>query len=158
MTLRRKKTTVINTGTEKDIYIPRIKWTQNPDILSVIRLNRKQNHLEILHASISSDKVEKVYEEKNETYIEVNDDLTYFKDGKHFLLSSERDGFRHFYLYEMNGKLSKQITKGAWEVDHFAGVDEQQKLLYYTSTEDSPLERYLYQVGLNGKNKKENYI
>jgi dipeptidyl-peptidase-4 len=149
------KTTMINTGSFKDNYIPRMKWTKNPDLISIQRLNREQNHLELLHASVSSGKAEVVYNEKNDSYIEINDDLTYFNDGQSFLLTSEKDGYRHIYLYAMDGKLKQMITRGPWEVSKFLGVDERNKQIYYTSTEVSPMERYLYCIDYAGENKKQ---
>lgn len=148
-------TSPINTGEEKDNYIPRVKWTHDPDLLSILRLNRNQNHLEVLHASMASGKVSVAYEEKNYTYIEVNDDLTYLNDGKSFLISSEKNGFRHLYLYGMDGKQINAVTVGNWEVDKVMGVDENKKRIYFTSAEISSLERYLYSIDYTGKSKKQ---
>ena len=149
------KTITINTGTEKNNYIPRVKWTQNSDLLSIQRLNRKQNHFEVLHASISTGKVYTAYEEKNNTYVEITDDLTYLKNGKSFLLTSEKDNYRHIYHYTLEGKLINAVTKGDWEVGDFLGADEQKNLIYFTSAEISPLERYLYSIDFLGKSKTQ---
>ncbi|MBX9852594.1 MAG: S9 family peptidase [Cytophagaceae bacterium] len=153
--LENKKTQQVETGEGKDIYFPRIKWANHPDLLSIQRLNRLQNHFEIIHANVSSGEKSVVYEEKNSSYVEITDDLTYLKDGKYFVITSEKNGYRHLYRYDMKGKLVNQITKGNWEMDKFLGIDEKTQHIYYTSTEVSPLERHLYSIQSSGKNKKK---
>jgi dipeptidyl-peptidase 4 len=144
----------IDTGKEGDIYIPRVKWSED-NRLAVFKMNRYQNELNILLVSDNAAEIKTIYTEKNKTYIEINDDLTFLKDKKHFLISSERDGFRHLYKYDLSGKLIAQITKGNWEVSKFLGADEGKGLVYFTSAEISPLERYLYSIDLDGKSKKK---
>lgn len=149
----------VDIGASTDIYIPRIYWTQNPDLLSVERLNRLQNKLEILHANASTGATSLILTDESDTYIDFTfcDDLTYLKDGSGFLYSSEKDGYKHFYLHAMNGKLIRQITKGSFEAVDFVGLDENSKtpILYYTSTEVSPLELHFYQIDIKGKNKQK---
>jgi len=142
-------------GPETDQYIPRIKWTHNPGILGIIRMNRLQNRLDILLAVPRTGYSQVVYTEENERYIsEVTDDyLTFLSDGKRFLINSEKDGYNHFYLYDLNGKLLNQITRGEWEVHDFLGLDENRDMLYYTSSEESPLRRDVYRIRLDGKRK-----
>lgn len=153
--LRNDQKIKLDLGEEGDIYIPRVYWTQDPSILSIVRLNRLQNKLEILHTDLTSGETTPVLTEESRTYVDINftDDLTYLKDNKHFVRTSEKDGYKHIYLHKMNGDVLRQITKGNWEVDQFLGIDEKRNLLYYTSTEVSPLERHLYAIGINGKNK-----
>lgn len=155
--LRDNKTVSMNLGDEKDIYIPRIYWTKSEFTLSIVRMNRLQNKLEILHGDTRSGNTNIVLIEESNTYIDINfiDDLTYLNDQKHFIRTSEKDGFKHLYLHKMDGSLVRQITKGDWEVDQFLGVDEKKQLIYYSSTAVSPLERHLFVVGLNGKNVKQ---
>jgi len=136
-------------------YFPRIKWTSDADVLSIISLNRSQNNYSILNYNAPNKKIKTIYEERNNTYVEVNDNLYYLKNGKGFLLTSEKDGYRHVYHYDNDGKLINQITKGNWEVDKFFGVDEKTGTLYYTSTEESPIQRHLYKISIRGENKKK---
>lgn len=147
------KTTKLDVGPEQDQYIPRILWTQTPDLLSVRRMNRLQNKLEILHANAKTGQSQVVLTDTDKAYVEVNDDLRYLQGGKEFLFSSEKDGYRHLYLYTMGGKLVRQLTKGPWEITSIDGFDEKKGLVYYTSTEASPLQRHLYRVDLKGKGK-----
>ena len=144
------------TGLETDIYLPRIQWTQNPNRLSIRRLNRLQNKLDLLHVNATTGAATTVLTEQSPTYVdlEFTDDLTYLRDGKSFLWSSERSGYKHLYRYDMSGKLIGPVTTGKYEVANVSGVDEKQNTVYYTSTEVSPLERHLYRIELNGQNKQ----
>src|SRR5688572_8019861 len=140
-------------GQEKDQYIPRVIWTTDNNLLSIRKMNRLQNTLEILHANANTGASKVVLTEKDKAYVEITDDLTYLKDGKHFMMSSEKDGYRHLYLYDMKGKEQKQITKGNWEISSVLGFDEKNNTVFYTSTEVSPMTRQLYRISLKGKNK-----
>ncbi len=88
--------------------------------------------------------------EKDQYWINISDDLHFFKDNNRFLWSSERTGYRHLYLYGLDGKEIAQLTKGDWEVNHVDAVDEAKGIVYFTSTEKSPTERHLYRVALDG--------
>jgi dipeptidyl-peptidase 4 len=140
-------------GSNKDIYIPRVMWTKDANTLSIRRMNRLQNHLEILHMNALTGGLALVLSEKSNTYIDINDHLTYLNDKRHFIHVSEANGYNHIYLYTNEGKLVRQISKGNWEVTSFMGIDEKTKTLFYQSTEVSPLERHLYSVSLDGKKK-----
>ncbi|SNR74148.1 S9 family peptidase [Hymenobacter mucosus] len=147
------KTTRMDVGAETNQYIPRILWTQTPNLLSIQRLNRLQNKLEILHADATTGKTRVVLTDTDPAYVDVTDDLRYLEGGKEFLFTSEKDGYRHLYLYAMNGKLVRQLTKGNWEITNIDGFDEKKGLVYFTSTEASPLQRHLYRVDVKGKGK-----
>lgn len=153
--LESQSTITIDAGSEKDQYIPRIKWTQDPGILSFIRLNRHQNHFELMLADVRSGKASLLYEEKNKYYVDINDDLTFLKNHKGFILSSEQDGYKHLYHYDMKGKLIRQLTRGQWEVQRFYGINEQAGILYYTAFEDHPTRTHLYAVRLNGTRRQK---
>lgn len=150
------KKTQAPTGSETDIYLPRIQWTKNANLLSIRRLNRLQNKLDLLHVNATTGQATTVLTEESPTYVdlEFTDDLTYLRDGQSFLWSSERSGYKHLYLYDMAGKLRRPVTEGNYEVANVAGVDEKNSTVYYTSTEVSPLERHLYRTGLDGQNKQ----
>jgi dipeptidyl-peptidase-4 len=153
--LATQKTSKIDIGTETNIYIPRITWTNDNNILSVQRMNRLQNKLELLFADATTGVTKVILTEQNTTYIDITDDLTFLEKNKGFIWSSEKDGFNHFYYYDFTGKLINQITKGNWDVMEFKGFDEISKTLYYTSTETSATDRDLYAVSLDGKKKKK---
>lgn len=150
------KTIKADIGTETDIYIPRIRWTTDAGKLAIIRLNRLQNKLEVLYADAQTGSTKVIYTDENKYYIgeETLDDLTFSKDGKYFLITSEKDGYRHIYLYKTDGAFVKQLTKGSWDVAGFIGFDDAKKICYYSSNEDSPIRTGLYSVSLKGKKKK----
>jgi dipeptidyl-peptidase 4 len=148
----------VDIGKETDQYIPRIRWTNDANTLSLNRLNRLQNRMEILHADAGTGKTDVILTEESKTYVDVEnfaDDIYYLSDNKSFVMSSEKDGFKHLYLYEITGKLIRQITTGNWEVADFYGIDEKSKTLYFTSTEMSNTERQLFSISLDGKLKKQ---
>lgn len=142
-------------STFKEEYIPRIKWTNYDNRLVVYTLNRHQNELKFyaVNPNNVSDK-EIIYSEKNKYYIDINDNITFLKDQNEFLYTSEKSGYNHIYCHNVDKNKSKQITKGEWEVTNLHGVDEENKIIYYTSAENSPLERNLYRISMNGRGKK----
>ncbi|MBQ9362650.1 MAG: S9 family peptidase [Bacteroidaceae bacterium] len=139
---------------ESDGYIPRIQFTGTDDKLMVLTLNRHQNQLDFYLADARSTTANLILREKNAAYV---DELTYrsldFR-GSQFVLLSERDGYRHLYLYNANGQLVKQLTKGGFEVCDYYGHDAAGKNFYYASNEGSPLEQYIYKVDISGKRTK----
>ena len=140
----------MNTGENTDIYIPRVNWLTDSKHLAIQRLNRAQNVLELLVADVASGEARPVLTEKDPYWINVSNDLHFLKDGKRFLWSSQRSGYRHLYLYDLEGKELAQLTKGEWEVTGIDAVDENKGLVYFTGTAQSPLERHLYRVSLDG--------
>ncbi len=149
-----KKTTKMNTGEQTDQYIPRIKWSLDPQKLAIQRLNRLQNHLEILLSDANTGDFEIIYDETNEYYIDITDNLTFIPGDSKFLITSESDGYNHIYLYNIDGTMSKQLTTGKWDVTSIYGFDSDKGLIYYQSAESSPLNRDIYKVSLKGKKIK----
>ncbi len=137
-----------------DVYYPRIKWTQDPNQLCITKMNRLQNEVTLLLANATTGETYNLYKEVNKYYVALHDNLTFLKDGKHFIWTSEISGFNHIFLHDMSGKVVRSLTRGDWEVTNFYGIDEEKGLLYYQSTERSPLERQVYVVDLEGNNKK----
>jgi dipeptidyl-peptidase-4 len=147
------KTVNVDLGTNTDIYIPRLQFTNNDEVLSVQRLNRLQNKLELLFVNAQNGSAKVIYADSAKTYVDVTDDLTFVSD-KGFIISSERDEYNHLYAYDLTGKLIKQLTSGPWDVIAFKGYDPKTNNLFYTSTENGAINRDLYSVKLDGKNKK----
>ncbi|HTM49238.1 MAG TPA: S9 family peptidase [Bryobacteraceae bacterium] len=138
-------------GETRGYLLARVDWLPTGQGLAVQRLNRIQNRLELLLADPSSGSASLLLREQDPYWINVTDTYRFLKDGKRFLWSSERDGFRHLYLYSLDGKLASTVTRGEWEVTSLAGVDEAARMVYYVSTAKSPLERHLYRAGFDGK-------
>lgn len=155
--LEKQETKAMDVGPETDQYIARIKWTANPEQLSMVRLNRLQNKLDILLADAKTGKSEVLYTEENKYYIEEpNDDYPiYTADGKHFIITSEIDGYNHIYLYSMDGKLVSQLTKGTNEVRSVYGYDAKKKRIYYNAYDNSPLRSAVCWISTNGKKQEK---
>lgn len=148
------KTYPVDCGKETDQYIPRMLWTNTPGVLSFVRMNRLQNKYELLLADASNGSSRVIFTEENKTYIEITGEVTFTKDGKNFFRISDKSGYNHIYMYDINGAQTSQITSGNWDVDAFKGYDETSKTVYYTSSETSPTQRNLYCIGIDGKGKK----
>jgi dipeptidyl-peptidase-4 len=125
----------IDLGNEFE-YIPRIKWTNDPEILSIQRMNRHQSHLDLLLANVVTKKVKVIHTEKRDTYIDITDDLTFLGDNTSFIWSSDKDGYNHIYHYSLKGKLIKQVTSGEWDVRSYIGYDEQTNRIFYIGSEN----------------------
>ncbi|MBK9465768.1 MAG: DPP IV N-terminal domain-containing protein [Chitinophagaceae bacterium] len=124
-----------------DIYIPRIKWTQDDNSLVVFWMNRHQNELKLLLTNAKSGDSKPLYQEKNKYYIDINDDWQFTKDGKSYLFTSEKNGFNHIYMNSLDGKIQTQISKGNYEVTEINGVDEVNKRVFYTMAYPRPMDR-----------------
>lgn len=148
------KTLKLDIGSQNDQYIPRIQWTQNPNVLAVMRMNRLQNKMEILLADAIDGDLSTLYTETDEAYVEVPDTWMFLKDGKQMLITSERDGYNHIYLYGLDGGLVRQITSGDFDVVAVSAVDEKSGVVYFTSHEDGAINKSLYMVSLKDKNPK----
>jgi len=147
-----KTATVPLSTTYNDFYIPRIKWTNDANVLSAQYMNRHQNKLDLWLINPEKGNANLVLSETDDAYVDVTDNLTFLEDNS-FLWTSERDGFNHLYHYSKTGQLKKQITKGAWEVTAYYGYNESENAIYYQSVENGSINRDVYSVRLNGKRK-----
>ena len=143
------KTVKMDTGSETDIYLPRIAWTKDANILAIQRLNRHQNHLEILAADASTGKSRMFYDETNDYYIDITDNWHFLEDGKTFLMTSEKSGYNHIYLCNLDGKQAKQLTSGSWDVTEVYGFNG--KEVYFQAAKNTPVDRQIYAVDLKGQ-------
>lgn len=149
------ETKSINIGSDTDIYIPRIQWTNTDNALSISRLNRLQNNFELLIADPATGETKTIYTESNKYYIDITDDLHFISSKKEpnqgFILTSESDGFKHIYYYNMQGELLKKLTDGSWDVDHILGFDSKKKTVYFNAAKNTAINREVYAVDLRGK-------
>ncbi len=155
--LSNKQTKKMKIGDQSDIYIPRIKWTQQDNQLCIYLLNRLQNKLELMYADTETGKTNIFLTEENERYIDEKyfDDLSFLSDHKHFIYLSEKDGFSHLYLYTIQGKEIRALSSGAFDVTQFIGYDETNQLVFYQAAAVSPSQREIYSVNLKGKKTKK---
>jgi len=145
-----------------DGYLPRIYWTAKAETLAVVHLNRRQNQLKLFFCDAISGSAQLIMEEQSDTWIDVFDffaginHLFFFpQDLEQFFWVSDRNGWSHVYRYNYQGKLLNQVTQGDWEVVRVEAVEPKRQMIYYTSTEDSPLERHLYSIDFKGRNKRK---
>jgi dipeptidyl-peptidase-4 len=148
----------LDPGEAGEFYIPRVYWTSRPDTLAVVTLNRPQNTVKLYFFDVKTGGKRLVFTQTSDTWIDVFDfyanvqDLMSFPAGRaEFLWISDRDGWQHIYRYDYSGKLLGQVTRGRWSVSRIEGTDSPRGIIYYTSTEASPLERQLYAIGFDGK-------
>ncbi|MDB2632603.1 alpha/beta fold hydrolase, partial [Flavobacteriaceae bacterium] len=136
-----------------DFYIPRIKWTNDAKILSAQYINRHQNELDLWAINADNNTASILLTETDKAYVDITDNLTFLKDNS-FIWTSEKDGYNHIYHYDKNGKLKRQVTKGDWEVTAYYGYDKKTDRIFYQSVENGSINRDVYSIGLNGKNKQ----
>ena len=141
-------------GEPRDALLARVVWSPGSQSILAERLNRVQNKLDLLFADISTGASHVLLHEEDPQWINVTGEPKFLAGGKQFIWTSERSGFRHLYLYDVDGKLEKQLTSGNWEVENVLSIDETRRRVLFISTEDSPTERQLYAVGLDGANKQ----
>tara|TARA_B100000795_G_scaffold74419_1_gene52785 strand:+ start:43817 stop:45994 length:2178 start_codon:yes stop_codon:yes gene_type:complete len=147
------RTSNVDLSAYNTYYIPRIKWTMDTNVLSVQTTNRKQNVVDLIFVDTYNNETSLVHQEKDDAYVDITDDLTFFEDNS-FIWTSERDGWNHIYHFNKNGKLKNQITKGAWEVTNYYGYDPMSNTVFYQSTENGSINRGVYSVDVKGTNKK----
>ncbi len=148
-----KNATKINLDKYNDFYIPRIKWTNDANELSAQIINRHQNNLDLLFVNGTTGTTKVILNEKDKAYVDITDNLTFLADNS-FIWSSEKDDFNHLYHHDKSGKQISQITKGNWEVTSYYGLNEATKTIFYQSVENGSINRDVYSISLNGKNKK----
>lgn len=136
-------------------YIPRLNWSTTAKHLILQTMNRHQSSLKYhLFDCTGKKPIHKViFEEKSDTYIDVDDNLLILKDGKTILRTSEADGYNHIYKLDFDGKAT-QITKGNWDVIEFLGIDDDNKTIYYSSAELSSIKKAVYAINIDGTNKR----
>ncbi|MDR6299489.1 S9 family peptidase [Mesonia maritima] len=135
-------------------YLPRIKWTNNENLLSVQALNRHQNNLDLIIVNAEENSSNIILNETDPAYIDITDNLTFLNDNS-FIWTSEKDGWNHIYHYDKNGKLLDQVTRGQWEVTDYYGFDPKTGRIYFQSTENGSINRDIFSIRANGKNKAQ---
>ncbi|WCM43116.1 S9 family peptidase [Flavobacterium sp. CBA20B-1] len=144
----------VTLNAETAYYIPRIKFTNNTNVLSVQTLNRHQNQLNLLFVDANSGKTSTILTEKDKAYVDITDNLTFLNDNS-FIWTSEKDGYNHIYHYNNDGSLKKQVTNGNWEVTNYYGYNKSNETIYYQSVENGSTKRDVYSIQLNGSGKKQ---
>jgi dipeptidyl-peptidase-4 len=142
----------VPTNSNADNYIVRPIWKQDGTELTFRRLNRQQNHLELLSYSLSTKTTRIILEEREDAYINLHDNFIQLANNESFIWTSEVDGFNHIYHYNFNGNLVQQITEGEKPVGSIVYVDEEDQKIYYTAYTNMGLESHFYVVDFDGEN------
>ena len=152
--IKSKVTRKMQVPLDADGYIPRIRFTQDPNKLAIITLNRHQNRLDMYFGDPRSTVCKQVLRDESDAYIKegVFDNIIFYPENFSFV--SEKSGYNHLYWYSMGGNLIKQVTSGNYEVKEFLGWDADDNSFYYISNEESPLRQAVYQIDRKGKKTK----
>ncbi len=138
----------IDLGENKDIYIPRVNWTKNSNQVTYQWQSRDQKTLKLIKVDWPSMQQTNLLTETSDTWINLHEDLYFLNDEKHFIWVSERDGYKHIYLYQMDGKLVRQLTQGEWVIDGIEHINQESGIIYFTGRKDTAVERHLYSVAI----------
>ncbi|PKP44507.1 MAG: S9 family peptidase [Bacteroidetes bacterium HGW-Bacteroidetes-13] len=150
--LNNQKTSQVDLSDYNDFYIARIGWTKEDNTLATLILNRHQNQVDLLFVDGNTAEKRRILRETDKAYIE-QPEMPPFLDDNSFIWTSERDGFNHLYHFDKSGKLLNKLTEGNWDVTSFYGFDPKSKRVFYQSVENGSINRDIYSVKLNGKNK-----
>ena len=145
------KTIALKTEGPKDQYLTNISWSPDEKYIFIAVLNREQNHMWLnQYDIITGNKVRTLFEEKGNKYVEPLNPLTFIPGrANEFVWWSQRDGYMHLYLYNTNGKLIRQLTKGNWIVNELIGINKDANEFIITATKESPLEKHTYALNWN---------
>jgi len=155
------ETTWMDSGKDTDVYLARVQWLPDSRRLAIERLNRAQNQLDLLLCDATNGASSTILSDTDKYWINIADDLYFFSDDNRFLWSSERTGFRHFYLYDIAGHQLEQLTSGNWGITGNGGfgpgasshpaVDEAHGFLYFVSNKDDVRDAQVYRLSLADK-------
>lgn len=148
--LKNNKTVWLNTGEPKEQYLTNISWSPDEKYIFIAHLNRDQNHMELKRYDVfSGNYISTLFEEKHEKYVEPENPMIFLPNSNDlYLWFSERDGWKHLYLYSLKNGFIKQLTKGTWDVTRFEGFDKEGKNIFISCTKDSPIERHAYKINI----------
>ncbi|MDG2455655.1 MAG: DPP IV N-terminal domain-containing protein [Bacteroidia bacterium] len=147
---------VIKTEGDSEQYLTNVSWSPDNKYILIAVINREQNHMWLnMYAAETGVFIRTLFEERNDRYVEPEHPAVFLKnDPTKFIWWSERDGYNHLYLYDLEGNLIKQLTKGNWVVTAYHGMSTDESRLFITATKETPLERHLYSVDINNGKMK----
>ncbi|MBD3586965.1 S9 family peptidase [Salinimonas sp. HHU 13199] len=148
--IKTKERQWVDLGKEKDIYLARGKWMPDSQTFTYQWQSRDQQKLELRAYNVQSESQKTLLTETSDTWVNLHDDLHFLKQCNQFIWASEKDGFKHLYLFGQDGKLARQLTSGNWVVEKVRAIDEDKGVIYFTGRKDTPLESHLYSVTLDG--------
>ncbi|HEX6042489.1 S9 family peptidase, partial [Longimicrobium sp.] len=146
------ETTWMDTGTDPEALLVKMEWAASPAELVIQRMNRIQNRVDVLMADAGTGRSRALFTETAPEWLDVSDNvLAWVNGGRQFIWSSDRDGWQHLYLYNRDGSVARQLTRGAWEVTEFLGADERGGWIYFGAAEEGPMQRHVYRARMDGR-------
>ncbi len=143
------------TGEAHDSYIPRMEWAANSAEVLIQHLNRQQNQLNLYLGDITSGITNRIFVEKDESWIDIHDSLQWLDDGARFTWLSDRDGWRHIFSISRDGHKIENLTPGSFDVISVLKIEQTSGWVYYIASPDNPTQRYLYRSHLDGSGEIE---
>lgn len=148
------KKSKVNLDNFKNYYIPNVFQTANPDEIVLITSQRTQNASDVLKVNTKTGQATKLFTESDDKWIDTDNVTLEFLEDNSFLWASERDGFRHLYWYDKDGKLKKQVTKGNWEVTEYYGYNPKSQEIFVQTTEKGSINKVVSKINIqNGKSQ-----
>ncbi|GAA0712456.1 S9 family peptidase [Dokdonella soli] len=144
------RTQWIDLGADADIYLARVDWLPDAKRVSFQRESRDQRRLDLIAVEVGTLRQQLLLTETSRTWINLHDDLRFLKHEDAFVWASERDGYKHLYVYGLDGGLRRALTRGDWEVDKLLALDEKNGKAYFASNRDDPLQQQVYVTRLDG--------
>ena len=148
------QTIYLQAGDPTDRYFTNISWSPDSKTIYMFELNRDQNDCRLVsYDAMTGERKAELYRETHEKYVEPQHPIVFLPwDATKFIMQSQRDGYNHLYLYNSDGKLIRQLTKGPWVVMELVGFNTKAKSIIYASNEASPIQRNIFAVNVkNGK-------
>mgnify|MGYP002078646888 FL=1 len=142
------KTTPLNLGSFKNYYIPNVYKTAKADEIMLITSDRVQNASDVLKVNTKTGNIMKLFTESDDKWVDTDNVTLEFLADNSFIWGSERDGNRHLYWYDQNGKLKKQITKGNWEVTDYYGFNPKTKEVLVQTTEKGSINKVVSKINI----------
>jgi len=140
-------------------YLGEVDWAGNSDELLVEKLSRFRDEREFLLADVRTGAIRRIFHESDPAWVIAsygkNAGLTWIRDGQAFIVLSEKDGWRHAYVYSRDGKELDLLTPGQYDIIERAVVDEEEGWFYYYASPDNATQKYLYRVRLDGTAEPE---
>jgi len=142
--------TWFDVAAEEDFYVSKMEWAASSDEVVIQRLNRHQNQLDVLMGNAATGETSLLFSERDAAWVDSGDEVHWIDGGSSFIWTSDRDGFTHLYLYDRSGRMTRQLTRGRWDVTAFQGVDEEAGRIFFTAAAESPTTRSVFSASLDG--------
>ncbi|MGL6038555.1 MAG: alpha/beta fold hydrolase [Soonwooa sp.] len=147
--LASSKMSTLDLGSFENYYIPQIFQTKANNEIIIATSNRHQNKVDLLKINTQNASVQKLFSETDKAWIETDKLTMEFLDDNSFLWASERDGYRHLYWYDSNGKLKKQVSKGDWEITDYYGYNPKSKEVFIQTTQNGSINKVVSKLNIN---------